>query len=86
MSKDQFKTRLQIAKDKLLKKKLYAMKIISGKINVGDKIIENESDLGKVISKSNQYLFCMLKIENIKEKSLNKELLKINSSLILKFL
>ena len=70
----------------LLKKKLYALKIISGKINVGDKIIENEYNLGEVISKSNQYLFCMLKIEKIKEKSLNKELLKINSSLILKFL
>ena len=70
----------------LLKKRLYAMKIISGKINVGDKIIENEYNLGEVISKSNQYLFCMLKIEKIKEKSLIKELLKINSSLILKFL
>lgn len=70
----------------LLKKRLYAMKIISGNIGVGDKIIENDYNVGEVVSKSNQHLFCMLKIEHVKEKSLKKELLKINPSLTLKFL
>ena len=70
----------------LLKKQLYALKIISGNINIGDKIIEKEVNLGEVISKANQYIFCMLKIELVKEKSKKKSLLKINSFVTLKFL
>jgi len=70
----------------LLKKKLYALEIISGKINIGDKILEKEVNLGEVISKANQYIFCMLKIELVKEKSKKKSLLKINSFITLKFL
>ena len=38
----------------LLKKQLYALELISGNINIGDKIIENEIILGEVISKANQ--------------------------------
>ena len=70
----------------LLKKQLYALELISGKINIGDKIIEKEVNLGEVISKANQYIFCMLKIELVKEKSKKKSLLKINSFATLKFL
>ena len=70
----------------LLKKQLYALEIISGKINIGDNIIEKEVNLGEVISKANQYIFCMLKIELVKEKSKKKSLLEINSFVTLKFL
>ena len=70
----------------LLKKQLYALELISGNINIGDKIIEKEVNLGEVISKANQYIFCMLKIELVKEKSKKKALLEINSFATLKFL
>ena len=70
----------------LLKKKLYSMKIIDGNINIGDKIIENEYILGEVVSKANQHLFCMLKIEYVKEKSLKKDFLKTSTLATLKFL
>ena len=70
----------------LLKKQLYALELISGNINIGDKIIEKEINLGEVISKANQYIFCMLKIELVKEKSKKKSLLEINSFVTLKFL
>ena len=70
----------------LLKKQLYALELISGKINIGDKIIEKGVVLGEVISKANQYIFCILKIELVKEKSEKKALLDIDSSTTLKFL
>jgi len=70
----------------LLKKQLYALELISGKINIGDKIIEKGIVLGEVISKANQYIFCILKIELVREKSEKKALLDIDSSTTLKFL
>ena len=70
----------------LLKKQIYALKLISGDINIGDKIIEKGINLGEVISKANQYIFCILKIELVKEKSDKKALLEIDSSSTLKFL
>ena len=70
----------------LLKKQLYALELISGSIDIGDKIKEKEVNLGEVISKANQYIFCILKIELVKEKSEKKELLEIDSSTTLKFL
>jgi hypothetical protein len=70
----------------LLKKQLYALELISGKINIGDKIIEKGVVLGEVISKANQYIFCILKIELVREKSEKKALLDIHSSTTLKFL
>jgi hypothetical protein len=70
----------------LLKKQLYALELISGNIDIGDTIVEKEVNLGQVISKSNQYIFCMLKIELVKEKSEKKSLLEINSFATLKFL
>ena len=70
----------------LLKKQLYALELISGNINIGDEIVDKEVNLGKVISKANQYIFCMLKIELVKEKSEKKSLLEINSFATLKFL
>ena len=70
----------------LLKKQLYALELISGNINIGDKIIEKGVVLGEVISKANQYIFCILKIELVREKSEKKALLDIDSSTTLKFL
>ena len=70
----------------LLKKQLYALELIAGKINIGDKIIEKGVVLGEVISKANQYIFCILKIELVREKSEKKALLDIDSSTTLKFL
>jgi len=70
----------------LLKKQLYALELISGKINIRDKIIEKGVVLGEVISKANQYIFCILKIELVREKSEKKALLDIDSSTTLKFL
>ena len=70
----------------LLKKQLYALELISGNINIGDKIEEKEVNLGQVVSKANQYIFCMLKIALVKEKSKKKSLLEINSFATLKFL
>ena len=70
----------------LLKKQLYALELVSGNINIGDKIEKKEVNLGQVVSKANQYIFCMLKIELVKEKSEKKSLLEINSFATLKFL
>ena len=70
----------------LLKKQLYALELISGSINIGDEVVEQDINLGEVISKANQYIFCMLKIELVKEKSKKKSLLNINSFVTLKFL
>tara|TARA_Y100000590_G_C15536478_1_gene945231 strand:- start:249 stop:1079 length:831 start_codon:yes stop_codon:yes gene_type:complete len=70
----------------LLKKQIYNLKIISGEIEIGDEIIFNEVSIGKVVSKINKYIFCMLKIELIKEQSKNKEEIEINKSIRLKFL
>ena len=70
----------------LLKKQIYALELISGDINIGDKIIEKGINLGEVISKANQYIFCILKIELVKVKSKKNSLLEIDSSSTLKFL
>jgi len=70
----------------LLKKQLYALKIITGKIKIGDEIKVNNIIIGKVVSKVNKYILCMLKIDIAKEKSKNKESIEINASVILKFL
>ena len=70
----------------LLKKKLYSLQIISGEINIGDNILFEEKNLGKVISKVNQYILCMMKIDFVDNKSKNREIIEINKSLFLKFL
>lgn len=70
----------------LLKKRIYNLQIISGKINVGDEIKVNQIVLGKVISKVNKYIICMLKIDLVSKKSKNKESIDVNDSAVLKFL
>tara|TARA_Y100000590_G_scaffold461644_1_gene623708 strand:- start:4806 stop:5633 length:828 start_codon:yes stop_codon:yes gene_type:complete len=70
----------------LLKKKLYPLEIISGNINIGDQVVEKELNLGEVVSKANQHIFCILNIEKIKKKFEKKELLIIDNKAKLKFL
>jgi hypothetical protein len=70
----------------LLKKQIYALEILSGNINPGDYIIQKNINIGSVISKTGQYVLCMLKINLIKNKSLNKEKIKTDSNALLKFL
>ena len=70
----------------LLKKQIYNLELISGDLQIGEKIYLNEINIGEVISKINQYLLCMLKIDLVDKKKLIQENLEINSSIILKFL
>ena len=70
----------------LLKKKIYNLEIIIGEVRIGEEIILENINIGKVISKVNKNIICMLKIELINKKSENKEEIKINNSTTLKFL
>ena len=70
----------------LLKKRLYSLEIISGQIEVDEKILLQKINIGQVISKSNKYIICMLKINAVEELAKNKNCLNINNSVILKFL
>ena len=70
----------------LIKKQIYSLKILSGEINIGEDIVLNEVIIGKVVSKVNQYMLCMMKIELVKEKSKNKEKIEVNNSTILQYL
>ena len=70
----------------LLKKQLYSLEIVKGEININDDIILDEINYGKVISKVNQYILCMLKIELVEKTLNNKENFEINNSIILKIL
>ena len=70
----------------LLKKQIYSLKLISGEIRIDEEIILDKILLGKVISKVNQYIICMLKIELVIDKSRNKETITINNLTKLKFL
>ena len=70
----------------LLKKKIYILVLLSGHIHPGDDISENDISFGKVISKIDNYLLCMLKINLVEEKNINKEKIKINSYTQIKFL
>jgi len=70
----------------LLKKKIYVLELLSGRINPGDDIVEKDINFGNVISKINKYLLCMLKINLVENKKINKEIIKITSSTQVKFL
>ncbi len=70
----------------LLKKQLYSLEIIKGEININDDIVLDEINYGRVISKVNQYLLCMLKIELVERILNKKENFEFNNSVILKIL
>lgn len=70
----------------LLKKQIYVLEIISGQLKEGEEIIENDIKLGDVISIVDKYTLCMLKINLIGDKPLNKSEIHISNKTILKFL
>ena len=71
----------------LLKKKIYVLELLSGNIIPGDEIIDKNINIGIVISKVDNYVLCMLKIDLVKNKFLNKEIFNTGSqSTQLKFL
>ena len=70
----------------LLKKKIYALELLAGNITPGDDIIQKDINIGSIVSKTGQYVLCMLKINLIENKSFNKEQIKTDSNALLKFL
>ena len=70
----------------LLKKKIYVLELLSGEINLGDSIIDNDINIGKFISKVDKYVLCMLKIDLAQNKIKNNEKIIIDTSTKLKFL
>ena len=70
----------------LLKKKIYVLELISVSIDTGDAIVEKDINFGNVISKINNYILCLLKINLVESKSSNKEIIKIAPSTQVKFL
>ena len=70
----------------LLKKKIYVLELLSGNINLGDNINVNDIIIGNIISKVGKYALCMLKINLVENRYLNKEIIQINLSTQLKFL
>ena len=70
----------------LLKKKIYVLELIKGNINLNSIIIVNDINIGYVISQVDKYLLCMLKINLVEKKYINKEIIEINQSTQIKFL
>jgi hypothetical protein len=70
----------------LLKKQIYALKITSGKVKIGDKILNKELNIGNVVSKTDQYLIAMLKIDLAEKSIKNKDSLVTSSSGLVSFL
>jgi folate-binding protein YgfZ len=70
----------------LLKKKIYVLELIKGDINLNSIIIVNDINIGYVISQVDKYLLCMLKINLVEKKYINKEIIEINQSTQIKFL
>jgi len=70
----------------LLKKKLYALKLIIGDVLVGDELIVNNKKIGIIISKANSNIFAVLNINFVNELKNNSQNLVINDSLAFKFL
>ncbi|PPR45574.1 MAG: tRNA-modifying protein YgfZ [Alphaproteobacteria bacterium MarineAlpha5_Bin8] len=70
----------------LLKKQIYALKKISGSVKIGEILLDNNTNVGKVISFSDQYLLAMLKIESAEIKKGNKTSFKTSNNGVVNFL
>ena len=70
----------------LLKKRIYVLELLSGNINLDEDIIINNIIYGNVISKIDNYLLCMLKINLAEENFINKKEVNIKSQTKIKFL
>ena len=60
----------------LLKKQIYSLEVISGKVDIGEALKNDQVHLGTVISKTNKFIVAMLKIEPINEIIKNNKLLE----------
>ena len=60
----------------LLKKSIRAVEIISGSVNPGNKILNNQNAIGEIISCFNNLAIAMLKIDNANEAFKNKKILR----------
>ena len=60
--------------------------MVSGEIKVGNEIFYDNLKIGEVVSKKNNYILCMFKINVADELKNKKENFKINLNVILKFL
>ena len=63
----------------LLKKKIYTLKITSGNIKVSDKLFDDEVEIGEVISKTDNYILGMLKINLIENLISNKKIISTST-------
>ena len=70
----------------LLKKKLYLLELLSGNINNEDILINQDLNIGHVVSKVDKYVLCMLKINLVENKKQKKEKILVNQFIELKFL
>ena len=70
----------------LLKKKIYVLELLTGSINIGEMIKENDINFGNVISIVDKYILCMLKISLVESRCTNKEEIKMSQTTQLKFL
>ena len=59
----------------LLKKKIYTLKITTGNIEVSDKLFNDQIEIGEVISKTDNYILGMLKINLIENLISNKKII-----------
>ncbi|MDC0625246.1 hypothetical protein OAP76_06225 [Alphaproteobacteria bacterium] len=70
----------------LLKKKIYSLEIKEGSPLIGQLIIDNENEFGKIISIKNDSVLAMLKIELAEIKINKKKQIKTNEGLVLEFI
>jgi len=63
----------------LLKKQLYVLKISSGTVKLGEILFDNDIKIGEIVSKCDQYLLAMLKINLAEERKNNKKQLSTKS-------
>jgi len=70
----------------LLKKKLYSLKIKTGKVIVGDELIINNKKIGKIVSIANSNIFASLNINFVNKLKMNNNSLIISDSLAFDFL
>ena len=64
----------------LLKKSIRAVKIISGNVEPGNKILKDDKNIGEIVSNSNNLAIAMLKINDANEVFNKNEVLKTNSA------
>ena len=63
----------------LLKKQLYVLEISSGTVKLGEILFDNDIKIGEIVSKCDQYLLAMLKINLAEERKNNKKQLSTKS-------